>query len=282
MPTLKECAPEILKLVKAFGDIATWALQNPWTAVVAALGASLLRAGIESVIRAGIERAIKAGAERFGLMGGPMLGEATVPAVVTTGIALDQLRRLKKTMGDTGFSALGRDALQLLPGVDKKGKFNSDKLIESAVDFSPIAMLLHPSGAIARLRDIGGTLLKVKDDLSFSRTDENMNLDARSRAKAEAVKRATEMAKDESLFKQPEEKNNFQRVVGKPGETVEQLRQRILATNTERQTAFRQQQLQEKMATDIAALKTATLKVEVQNFPGAPTDHPKAPPPEHA
>src|SRR6185369_153079 len=48
LPVLIRLAPKALQLVDSFGKVATWAAENPFKAVAAALGASLLRAGIES------------------------------------------------------------------------------------------------------------------------------------------------------------------------------------------------------------------------------------------
>jgi hypothetical protein len=59
LPQLNAIAPSIIKVVGSFGDLVAWAAQNPFRAVVSALGVSIMKAGIESVLRSGIESALK-------------------------------------------------------------------------------------------------------------------------------------------------------------------------------------------------------------------------------
>jgi hypothetical protein len=59
LPQLNALAPTVVKVVGSFGDLLSWAAQNPFRAIVSALGVSIMKAGIESVLRSGIETALK-------------------------------------------------------------------------------------------------------------------------------------------------------------------------------------------------------------------------------
>ncbi len=65
LPALEKTEPAILKIVEVFGNLATWAVDNPKTAIAGAISLSIARAGIESTLRSGIERLI------LGASGGP-------------------------------------------------------------------------------------------------------------------------------------------------------------------------------------------------------------------
>lgn len=55
LPTLRVIAPELKKFAHTIGSVTTWALQNPKTAIGAAITASIVKGGIEAAFRAGIE-----------------------------------------------------------------------------------------------------------------------------------------------------------------------------------------------------------------------------------
>jgi hypothetical protein len=56
LPTMERMAPIAERVTVAFGDVVSWAAENPFKAVALALAGSLARAGLESVLRAGIDR----------------------------------------------------------------------------------------------------------------------------------------------------------------------------------------------------------------------------------
>lgn len=80
VPAFEEATPGILKFAEVIGDVATWAVSNPKTAIGAAITASIARAGIESTLRAGIERAIL----------GPNMGAPGVMQTASRGTRLAQ------------------------------------------------------------------------------------------------------------------------------------------------------------------------------------------------
>jgi TP901 family phage tail tape measure protein len=69
IPALETHADSILKFAEVIGSVATWAVENPKTAIAAAISASIARAGIESVFRSGIESMISAGNGGKGVAG---------------------------------------------------------------------------------------------------------------------------------------------------------------------------------------------------------------------
>lgn len=56
VPALEKAGPSVLAFADTVGKVATWTVNNPKTAIAAAISASIARAGIESTLRAGIER----------------------------------------------------------------------------------------------------------------------------------------------------------------------------------------------------------------------------------
>lgn len=68
MPSMEKMAPSLIqiaeaaaRLAPALASVAQWAANNPFTAIVAALGASLLKAGIANVIKDGLSNLLKPG-----------------------------------------------------------------------------------------------------------------------------------------------------------------------------------------------------------------------------
>jgi hypothetical protein len=58
IPALEQNSESILNFARIIGDVATWAIENPKTAIASAITASIARAGMESAFRAGIENMI--------------------------------------------------------------------------------------------------------------------------------------------------------------------------------------------------------------------------------
>lgn len=70
IPALDAHAGTILRFAEVIGNVATWALDNPKSAIAAAISASIARAGLESALRAGIETLIGAAGGGAGGVGG--------------------------------------------------------------------------------------------------------------------------------------------------------------------------------------------------------------------
>lgn len=56
VPALDRAGPSLIKFAETAGNVATWMVENPKTAIAGAISISIARAGVESVLRAGIER----------------------------------------------------------------------------------------------------------------------------------------------------------------------------------------------------------------------------------
>jgi hypothetical protein len=112
IPELERLAPTALKAASALGDLVGWAARNPWTAVSAALAASVARAGIESVFRAAVERVIWGAAARVMPAGGGG-GVAYYGAGGGTGGGAAPKRRL----GTTAAGALGAVGMGVAVGL---------------------------------------------------------------------------------------------------------------------------------------------------------------------
>lgn len=88
-PQFERLAPKLLELVQKLGNITTWVVDNPKTAIATAIGLSVARAGIESVLRASIERAILGqDGTRAGKVGRVVGGLGAVGGAVGVGLAL--------------------------------------------------------------------------------------------------------------------------------------------------------------------------------------------------
>jgi hypothetical protein len=90
LPALEAAGPAILKFAQVVGSVATWAVENPKTAIAGAITMSIARAGLESTFRAGIERLmLGANNEKAGKLGktvGAIGGVGTVAALALTAI----------------------------------------------------------------------------------------------------------------------------------------------------------------------------------------------------
>jgi hypothetical protein len=73
IPAMEQLAPKFLDLARVAGSVTTWLVENPKTAIGAAVAYSIGRAGLESVVREGIERIFRGqGGPGGGPLGGPM------------------------------------------------------------------------------------------------------------------------------------------------------------------------------------------------------------------
>lgn len=74
LPALEQASPSILAFAETVGKVATWAVNNPKTAIATAITASIARAGLESTLRAGIERLLlgATGADGHGVRAGKL------------------------------------------------------------------------------------------------------------------------------------------------------------------------------------------------------------------
>lgn len=85
VPALQKAAPTIKDFVEKLGQLSTWVVNNPKTAIAAALGLSIARAGLETVFRSAIERAILGSGTAIGAgasagLKGALLGSSAVIA----------------------------------------------------------------------------------------------------------------------------------------------------------------------------------------------------------
>lgn len=290
LPTLREAEPTIVKFVKAIADMASWAAENPWKAVVAALGASLLRAGIESAIRNAIERAIMGGGGGIGggalggvaggagadvskrmafVRGAQNVSGAAALAAMGVGLAADQANQLQKA---TGSKATLTD---LIPGY-RNGKFaGTNELLKDVLDVSIMAPIraFTKEGRANWKRKFG--VIGEQTD-AVLHMDDRMNSEARQRFAEESAKAKGEKKPD--AFS-PEQ---VQTMVGKSGESGEQLKARLASQFQEGQQNRQRDAIQEQIAKNTAALATKTLKVEVTNpeafgGEGGTSEQPKAP-----
>jgi hypothetical protein len=85
LPALEKNADTFLDVAGKMGDLATWVVDNPKTAIAAGLALSVGRAGVESVFREAVERALHGGAAGglSPLFGGG--GAATTGGIVAAG-----------------------------------------------------------------------------------------------------------------------------------------------------------------------------------------------------
>jgi hypothetical protein len=81
LPALERLAPVALTAAEGLGKLVTFTAENPGKAIVAAITASIARAGLESAFRASIERAIIGGAGGIAGAGGIGGGMAALGAL---------------------------------------------------------------------------------------------------------------------------------------------------------------------------------------------------------
>lgn len=109
LPVLERVSPELERFAELIGDVATWALENPKKAIGAAIGASILRAGIETAARTAIEKAIMGGAGEVaggaaaGLKGAllakaGLIGLAVAAAIATARYAPEAIKAIDPEM----------------------------------------------------------------------------------------------------------------------------------------------------------------------------------------
>jgi hypothetical protein len=294
MPILKEAQPHIIKFVKGMADLAAWALANPGKAIVAAIVASIARAGIEAALRNALERVIMGGAGASGLpgaggivAGGPggaqvskrvralhavsdVAGAGTL-ALIAGGVAADQANKLAKVTGSKS------TLTDLIPGF-RGGKFKgTDELLQDMFDISlgaPISLMTE--GGRKNWKRKFGVVGEQAD--AIVNMDDRMNSDARDRFLAEKAKQKPTV--DPNAIKN----ESTATVKGNFGETVEGLKARIIEEQRQAKEDAARREREEKTANGIAKIADAAtgrgLNVNVQNFPEEPGDDPTAPAPD--
>jgi len=116
VPALEQAGPALLDFAKVVGSVSTWAVKNPATAIGAAIGVSIARAGIESTLRAGIERMIlganSSRAEGVGKLvsGGGALGLVGGLAVTTLMVGQIYAEQLYDETSEQFSSGVGKAA----------------------------------------------------------------------------------------------------------------------------------------------------------------------------
>jgi hypothetical protein len=127
LPALQQLSPYVLQAATAFGNIVTWATNNPGEAIVLAITGAIARAGLESAFRAGIEKAITSSPIGVG-SASATIGTATL-AAASLAVAWNQADELGKTVG-----ANSRATDVLMPGA-KKGEFSWGQAAQDAAKF---------------------------------------------------------------------------------------------------------------------------------------------------
>ena len=182
----KEIAPAALALAEVLGDVATFVVENPKTAIAGAISMSIARAGIESTLRAGLERLIigtggpggrSAGVGRaVGVAGAGLTIAATAVTIAAVGTLViskvgSQIEEGRKT-GDVrdieAFNVLSRliaarRAGTVTPELVKEAevaKAQVAKDIERAKGFQP---------GVLTLEDIGNVLFGNAEQIGLAR-----------------------------------------------------------------------------------------------------------------
>jgi hypothetical protein len=127
LPALQQLSPYVLQAATAFGNIVTWATNNPGEAIVLAITGAIARAGLESAFRAGVEKAITSSPISVG-SASATIGTATL-AAASLAVAWNQADELGKTVG-----ANSRATDVLMPGA-KKGEFSWGQAAQDAAKF---------------------------------------------------------------------------------------------------------------------------------------------------
>jgi hypothetical protein len=227
LPALEKAEPAILKFVEVFGSFVSWAAENPWKAVMAALSVSVGRALLESSFRAAIERAIVAalGGGRGGmplpLPGGGPGGAIMVPPGGPGGAPGGKLAvGLGTAASALMFGYLGYQAGGAIAG--DRGANMGAGVGGGATIGGAIA---GPLGA-ALGAAIGGAIGSIKHDLQELyaitdgfKSDEDMNREAREKAREREKKR-----REEFVPPKAGERVTYQ---ADPGETMARFRQRV-------------------------------------------------------
>ena len=144
LPALEGMAEPALKVANAFAGLVTWATRNPGQAIVAAITASIARAGLESAFRAAIERAITSGGINIG-QASATIGSATL-AIAGLSAAWGASDELGQAVG-----VKSRATDVLTPG-RAKGEWSWGQAAQDAAGFmsgGPLGYLADKGGAIA-------------------------------------------------------------------------------------------------------------------------------------
>lgn len=291
LPVLQEAQPYVLEFVKGLGELAAWVVKNPFEAVIAALVLAIARAGIESAIRAAFEAAIKKGAEGLaGMLGG---GEGGGRRVMAGGLVAAAGAGL--ALGLPIAAAIYGKGVSDINAADK-ATTNTGHLQADIQTAAADAKHVTPQQRAAfrrRLLDEEEALKKSHADLNDSSFLNYIfnpgGMQAKNEAFASRLGMVGEARKalgelEATPYEAPKgEGGGFQRVKGKPGESIGQLRERLFSENEAKKEQARQNELQQKMVGGIDRLAQAAtgggLNVNVQNFPNEPGDNPEAPAP---
>lgn len=310
LPRLNALAPSVVKVVGSFGDLVAWAAQNPFRAVVNALGVSIMKAGIESVLRSGIEAALKgafapsaagalsagaaggAGKTAAGVAGGASafpsapgggLGKALAAAGAAVAIAATAV-----TITEVGTLAIDKVFKMKEEAQDKALKTEIETANKNSADRAAIeAARVNPEEQrkkIAMLRSQGrmGEASELEQDMLFGRTTVSQELyDGLTQRKA-ALERQIEQASGGRL-REDDPFYYTQQMFGY--ETTGRLASGALSyvTAGEHGTSFDAQEMRTASAEKIAELKAeaqrtnellASIKAGVERgggMPSAPT-----------
>lgn len=191
LPALEKLAPSVIGLAETFGHIAKLGIENPGAAIVAAIVASIGRAGLESALRTVIDRMAvraltggvpgaaggKAGGAALGMLGaatvGLGIGSALAATIYTEGTgAIDANERSMKKAGHEldEFRAAAADGKNVDPA-------RRDKLFRKILDEREAlkAMKARRASPLGNdFMDLGGQWDWLKSQVGLSNTDETI------------------------------------------------------------------------------------------------------------
>lgn len=219
LPAIEKAGPAMLRFAEVIGRIATWAVENPKSAIAGAISLSIARAGLESTLRAGIERLLLgANNEQAGKLGKTVGAIGAVGTVAALGIttlqvmsiyadalytqreeefnksldasaAAEKAAKAAAKAGGEGDLEAERRALQL--EIQQRGK----AITARANQISP--MLDPNAGLLEKLADLVGTggavMMGGWDDMDAANRGDAMAIAEERKALAAAVVRMAEV-----------------------------------------------------------------------------------------
>lgn len=311
LPVLKQASPHIVKFVRAMADLAAWAVNNPFKAVVAAMAAAILRAGVESVFRKGIEDAIRGRAGTAALGGGQAALAGSGP--VNGRLRAIEIASAVMTIAAASVALYGLGTAAIDSLADAKGKAETKSIAEH---YSREAALsgMHEDAkdgkiSAGRAAAIREELANANKTLTTARqADPSITgaikgfLTGKSLSGVMQERNAALMLP--TLERQVHKLNDFVRkmdsgelrvagggigpetvstVTGRPGETPEQLKQRIIEEQREGKREASDRARAEETANNIGliakSLGRPEIPVRVVNMPDEGSDDPTAPDP---
>ncbi len=156
LPELEKLGPTVMEVVEQFGKLVGWAAGNPMSAVVAALAASVAKAGVEHVVRDGFASLMSKAASAGGGVGAGVLGAAGL--ALTIGVAtiaiesavLDVKKKVEEGQSKKDFEAI--NAVTKVNTDIRNGKISQEDVAalekQKAISDQRIAAAADPTGTV--------------------------------------------------------------------------------------------------------------------------------------